>query len=77
MPQMTVIGIHNVFDWLTRYTRTAFSAEGGLSLIWMNALLLVPVVFAAFFYPVAAALIAAAVGVVAIGAAMLARKLRG
>jgi hypothetical protein len=36
------------------------SYEGGLALMWMDGLLLIPLVMAAFFYPVEA-LIAAAV----------------
>jgi hypothetical protein len=40
------------------------SYEGGLSLIWMDGLLLVPFVMAAFFYPLEALLGAAALLIV-------------
>ena len=37
---------------LRRYWDEMISYEGGMSLLMMNGLLLVPLVFAAFFYPV-------------------------
>jgi hypothetical protein len=37
------------------------SYEGGLSLMWMDGLLLIPFIMAAFFYPVEALIAAAAV----------------
>ena len=37
------------------------STEGGLSLLMMDALLVVPLIMAAFFYPVAALVVAAGV----------------
>lgn len=71
---MTIIGIHNIVDGVASYTRGALSSEGGLWLILMNGLLLIPLGFAAFFYPVAAALIGAAVAVAAmVGALILSR----
>lgn len=58
---MTVLGIHDLVDGITSHTRAAVSSDGGLSLILIDGLLLVPLAFAAFFYPVTAALIGAAV----------------
>jgi len=43
------------------YLEDFVNTEGGLSLLWMDALLIVPLIMAAFFYPVAAAIVAAAV----------------
>lgn len=40
------------------------SYDGGLSLLWMDGLLLIPIIMAAFFYPVEAA--------IALGALLLA-----
>lgn len=37
-----------------RYWDDLVSYEGGLSLLWMDGLLLIPFVLAAFFYPVEA-----------------------
>lgn len=39
-----------------RYWNDLISYEGGLSLIWMDGLLLIPIIMAAFFYPVEAAI---------------------
>ena len=41
-----------------RYWDDLVSVEGGLSLLWMDGLLLIPLIMAAFFYPVEAALTA-------------------
>lgn len=70
---MTVIGLHNMVDGVARYTRRALSSDGGLWLILMDGLLLVPLGMAAFFYPVTAALIGAAVAAATVGALTLAR----
>lgn len=43
-----------------RYWDDLVSYEGGLSLLWMDGLLLIPIIMAAFFYPLEAA---AALGV--------------
>lgn len=40
--------------WLLRYWNERVSYEGGLSLVWMDGLLLIPFIMAAFFYPLEA-----------------------
>ena len=49
-----------MFGWFYRYWDERVSYEGGLSLLLMDGLLLIPLIMAAFFYPVEA-LIAAGV----------------
>ena len=44
-----------------RYWDERVSYEGGMALLWMDGLLLIPLIMAAFFYPVEALI---AVGVV-------------
>ena len=39
-----------------RYWDDLVSYEGGLSLLWMDGLLLIPIIMAAFFYPIEAAI---------------------
>ncbi len=46
---------------LRRYWDERVSYEGGLALLWMDGLLLIPLIMAAFFYPLEALI---AVGVV-------------
>ena len=46
-----------------RYWDERVSYEGGMALLWMDGLLLIPLIMAAFFYPVEA--------LVAIGAVLL------
>jgi hypothetical protein len=50
-----------VLSWLTRCWRDNVSYEGGLALLWMDGLLLIPFIMAAFFYPLQALIGAAAV----------------
>jgi hypothetical protein len=51
-------------SWMRRCWQDNVSYEGGLSLIWMDGLLLIPFVMAAFFYPLEALLGAAALLIV-------------
>jgi hypothetical protein len=43
-----------VISWLRKQWDERVSYEGGLSLLWMDGLLLIPLMMAGFFYPVAA-----------------------
>jgi hypothetical protein len=45
-----------VISLFRRYWDELVSFEGGLSLLWMDGLLLIPIIMAAFFYPLAAAI---------------------
>ena len=47
-----------MLSWLRSCWTERVSYEGGLSLLWMDGLLLIPLMMAAFFYPVAALLAA-------------------
>ena len=49
-----------MLSWFSRCWRDNVSYEGGMSLLWMDGLLLIPFVMAAFFYPLEAFLAAAA-----------------
>jgi len=48
---------------LRRYWNELVSYDGGLSLVMLDGLLLIPLIFAAFFYPVE---VLSAVGIVAV-----------
>jgi hypothetical protein len=51
--------------WRNRfYLGDLFNTEGGMAIVLMDALLFVPVLFAAFFYPLQALLVALAILVV-------------
>ena len=49
-----------MLSWLRTCWTERVSYEGGLSLLWMDGLLLIPLIMAAFFYPVEALLAAGA-----------------
>ena len=53
-----------MISWMRRCWTDNVSYEGGLSLMWMDGLLLIPFVMAAFFYPLEALLGAAALLIV-------------
>lgn len=49
-----------MLGWLNRYWDERVSYEGGLSLLLMDGLLLIPLIMAAFFYPLEALIAAVA-----------------
>ena len=49
-----------MLSWLRTFWTERVSYEGGMSLLWMDGLLLIPLIMAAFFYPIEA-LVAAGV----------------
>lgn len=53
-----------MLSWIRRRWQDNVSYEGGLALVWMDGLLLIPFIMAAFFYPLEALLAAAALLVV-------------
>jgi hypothetical protein len=53
-----------VLSWLRSCWQDNVSYEGGLALLWMDGLLLIPFIMAAFFYPVEALIAATAVVIV-------------
>ena len=53
-----------MLSWLRTCWTERVSYEGGLSLLWMDGLLLIPLIMAAFFYPVEAMIAAGALLVV-------------
>lgn len=53
---------------LRRYWDERVSYEGGLALLWMDGLLLIPLIMAAFFYPLEALLAVGAVLLVSFAA---------
>lgn len=50
-----------MLSWLQGCWRDNVSYDGGLSLLWMDGLLLIPFIMAAFFYPLESLIAAAAV----------------
>ncbi len=52
-----------MLGWLNRYWDERVSYEGGMSLLLMDGLLLIPLIMAAFFYPLQA--------LIAVGALLL------
>jgi hypothetical protein len=55
-----------VFTLLRRYWNEMVSYDGGMSLLLMDGLLLVPLIMAAFFYPIQVLILVGAVLLVAI-----------
>jgi hypothetical protein len=49
-----IVGVHNFVDALGHYKDEVMSSEGGVWIVMMDTLLLIPFVIAAFFYPMPA-----------------------
>jgi hypothetical protein len=72
-----IVGLHDMFDAVIHFTHEISSSDRGLSLVLMDGLLLIPVMMAAFFYPVEALGGAAAVAALTLGAIALLRHRGG
>ena len=48
-----ILGVHNMVESVEHYWTNHISADRDLSLLGLDGILLIPVVFAVFFYPVA------------------------
>ena len=48
-----ILGVHNMVESVEHYWTNHLSADRDLSLLGLDGILLIPVVFAVFFYPVA------------------------
>ena len=48
-----ILGVHNMVDALSHYTKEHITADGSLWILGLDGILLIPVIFAVFFYPVA------------------------
>jgi hypothetical protein len=46
-----IFGLHNMVESVGEYWQTHISSEGGLSILGLDGLLLIPIIFAVFFYP--------------------------
>jgi len=48
-----ILGLHNMVDALSHYTKDHVTGDGSMWILGLDAILLIPVVFAVFFYPIA------------------------
>jgi hypothetical protein len=71
-----VVGLRDAAAAIVAYKETIVDPDGGLALVMIDGLLLIPLAMAAFFYP-RAALLAAGVVVFCTAAALLAFRERG
>lgn len=69
-----IVGLHNIVDAFGRYKEEVVSSEGGLAILAMDALLLIPLCMAAFFYPIIALEALLAIGVLSMVGIVLIRK---
>jgi hypothetical protein len=47
-----ILGLHNLSDAATHYFKDHVTDDGGAAILWIDAILLVPAIFAVFFYPI-------------------------
>ena len=48
-----IFGFHNMVESVGRYWQTHISSDGGLAILGLDGILLIPIIFAVFFYPMA------------------------
>jgi len=48
-----ILGVHNMVDALSHYTKEHVTGDGSLWILGLDGILLIPVIFAVFFYPMA------------------------
>ena len=48
-----IVGVHNFVDAIGHYMDEVTNSDGGLWIVMMDGLLLIPLAMAAFFYPMA------------------------
>jgi len=70
-----VLGVHNMVDAVSHYWEEHLSSDGALWILGLDGLLLVPVIFAVFFYPMAVLIGVGAVLVLAVAYLALVRAL--
>ena len=68
-----IVGFHNFVDAFGRYKDEMLSSDGGLWILAMDGLLLIPLFMAAFFYPIIALEALLAVGVLSVVGMFLVR----
>ena len=68
-----IVGVHNLVDALGRFKEETVNNEGGLWILAMDGLFLIPLAMAAFFYPIIALEAMAAVAVVSVVGVLLVR----
>jgi hypothetical protein len=68
-----IVGVHDFVDALGRFKNETVNSEGGLSILAMDGLLLIPLAMAAFFYPIIALEAIAAVAAVSVIGMLLMR----
>jgi hypothetical protein len=68
-----IVGVHNFVDAVGRFKDETLSSDGGLWILAMNGLLAIPLIFAAFFYPMIALSSILAIAVVTVLGMVLVR----
>ena len=56
-----ILGLHNMVESVEEYWQSHTSPDGGWSLLGLDGILLIPIAFAVFFYPVAMLILIASV----------------
>ena len=51
-----ILGVHNMVDALTHYWDEHLSSDGAWWILGLDAILLIPAIFAVFFFPLAVAI---------------------
>jgi hypothetical protein len=72
-----ILGVHNMVDAVAHYSNDHLTSDGALWILGLDAILLIPLMFAVFFYPLAIAIGVGGALLVAAVYYVLLRALRG
>lgn len=70
-----ILGVHDMVDALSHYTKDHVSADGGWWILLLDGALLIPLIFAAYFYPLPVLIGTGAALILAVGFLWLVRAL--
>lgn len=62
-----ILGLHEMFHGVARYWNDHMSSEGSWWILGLDALLLVPLIFAVFFYPMVVLIGVGAAAILTVG----------
>ena len=68
-----IFGVHNILDAFSHYTHDHLSTDGALWILALDGILLIPLIFAVFFYPMAVLIAVGAVAVLTVAVLALRR----
>ena len=71
-----IVGLHNMIESVMHYGEEHITRDGSGWILLLDAILLIPLIFAVFFFPIQALVLTATAAVATVGFVWLARALQ-